>query len=136
MKPYPLELRQRIVEAVDQKTHLMEEIAELFGVSERYVYKLLALRRQTGDLAPWPHGGGAKAKMDEAQGRKLAALVGEFPDATLNDLQELLQRRCRVRVCVNTSWRALQHLDFTRKKRLAVPRKPVRKSEPPLGRNQ
>ena len=62
MKPYPLELRQPIVEAVDQKIQLMEEISELFGVSERYVYKLLALRRQTGDLAPLPHGSGAKAK--------------------------------------------------------------------------
>lgn len=136
MKPYPLELRQRIVEAVDQKTHLLEEISELFGVSERYVYKLLALRRKTGDLAPLPHGGGGKAKMDEAKVLKLAELVGEFPDATLNEFRELLQRRCRVRVCVNTIWRALQQLNCTRKKSLAVPGKPVRKSEPPLGRNK
>ena len=97
MNPYPLELRQRIVEAVDQKVYLMEEISELFGVSERYVYKLLALRRKTGDLAPLPHGGGAQAKMDETEVLKLAELVGEFPDATLNEFRELLQRRCHLR---------------------------------------
>jgi len=136
MKPYPLELRQPIVEAVDQKIQLMEEISELFGVSERYVYKLLALRRQTGDLAPLPHGGGAKAKMEETKVRKLAELVGEFPDATLNEFREVLQRRCRVRVCVNTIWRALQQLAGTRKKSLAVPGKLVRKSGPLLGRNK
>jgi transposase len=119
-----------------KKSIWMEETSELFGVSERYVYKLLALRRQTGDLAPLPHGGGAKAKMDEAKVLKLAELVGEFPDATLNEFRELRQRRCRVRVCVNTIWRALQQLDVTRKKSLAVPGKLVRKSGPPLGRNK
>src|SRR5262245_12771753 len=48
MTPYPLELRQRIVAAVDQQSHTIEEIATLFGVSERYVYQLLKLRRETG----------------------------------------------------------------------------------------
>jgi transposase len=58
MKPYPLELRQRIITAVEQQTETIEELAALFGVSERYVYKLLRLQRETRDLAPRPHGGG------------------------------------------------------------------------------
>jgi len=136
MKPYPLELRQRIVEAVEQKTQLMEESSELFGISERYVYKLLALRRKTGDLAPLPHGGGAKAKRDAAKLLTLAELVGEFPDATLHECRELRPRRCRVRVCVNTTGRALPQLDGTRQKSLAVPVQPGRKSGPPGGRNK
>ena len=41
MKPHPLEFRQRIVAAVDQQEHTIEEVAALFGVSERYVYQLL-----------------------------------------------------------------------------------------------
>lgn len=67
MTPYPLELRQGIVEVVDQQTHTIEEIAALFGVSERYVYHLLKLHREVGDLIPLPHGGGAIAKLDEPQ---------------------------------------------------------------------
>jgi transposase len=83
MNPYPLELRQRIVEAVEQQSHTIEEIAEIFGVTQRYVYKLLKLRREVGDLTPLPHGGGAEAKLDQAKLLKLAELVAEFPDATL-----------------------------------------------------
>ena len=58
MKTYPLELRQRIVDAVDQQTHTKNEIATLLGVTGRYVYLLLKSRREKGDLTPLPHGGG------------------------------------------------------------------------------
>jgi transposase len=132
MKPYPLELRQRIVDAVDQQRGTVAEIAAWFSVSERYVYQLLHLRRTRGELAPRPHGGGAPAKLDESKRLQLADLTAEFPDATLDELRRLLRRRCRVQVCLNTVWRALQRLDWTRKKRAAGPGKPLRRSAPPL----
>jgi transposase len=94
MKAYPLELRQRIVEAVDQQRGTIAEIAEWFRVSERYVYQLLQLRRTSGELAPRPHGGGATAKLDEGKRLELAKLTAEFPDATLEELRQLLRRRC------------------------------------------
>ncbi|MCW5967168.1 MAG: transposase [Blastocatellales bacterium] len=136
MKAYPLELRQRIVAAVDQQEHTVEEVAALFNVSERYVYQLLKLRRETGDLSPLPHGGGAILKMDDAKLLQLAGLVAEFPDATLAELQELLRRRGRLSVSLNTVWRGLQQIDFTLKKSPAGRVKPVRNSEPPSARNK
>ena len=57
MKTYPIELRQKIVDAVDQQLGTYEEIAEMFGIAERYIYKLLKQRRETGSLAPLPRGG-------------------------------------------------------------------------------
>ena len=135
MKAYPLELRQRIVEAVDQQFGTMEEIAELFGVTERYVYKLLKLSRETGDLAPRPHGGGAKAKLTEKKRVTLAALMAEFPDATLEEIRELLRRRCRLQVCVNTVWRALRQINVTLKKRPVAPVKPTPERGRPLRRS-
>ena len=117
MKSYPLELRRCVVEAVDQQYDTIEEIAALFGVTERYVYKLLKLRNETGDLAPRPHGGGAETKLADRHLLKLAELIAQFPDATLEELRELLRRRCRVSVCTNTVWRGLQTIDFTLKKR-------------------
>ena len=83
MKSYPLKFRQCIVDAVDQQYDTIEEIAALFGVTERYVYKLLQLRKETGDLAPRPHGGGAKTKLNFRHLLKLAELIAKFPDATL-----------------------------------------------------
>jgi transposase len=135
MKPYPLELRQRIVEAVDQQRGTIVEIAAWFSVSERYVYHLLHLRRSRGELAPRPHGGGAAAKLDERKRLRLAGMTAEFPDATLEELRQLLRRRCRVQVCLNTVWRALQRLDWTRKKRAAGPGKPLPSSAPPLAKS-
>ncbi|MDQ3253982.1 MAG: helix-turn-helix domain-containing protein [Acidobacteriota bacterium] len=135
MKPLPLELRQRIVAMVDQQEHTIEEVAMLFDVSERYVYQLLKLRRETGDLAPRPHGGGAAPKLDEAKLRTLAELVAAFPDATLSELRELVRRRCRVSVCINTVWRGLQQIDWTLKKSPAGRAKPARKNELLSARN-
>lgn len=136
MNPYPLELRQRIVAAVDQQTHSIQEIAALFSVSERYVYHLLKLRRETGDLSPLPHGGGAVAKLDESKLLRLAELVAEFPDATLEELRECLRRRYRLSVSVNTVWRGLQQIKFTLKKSPAGRAKPAPKSEPRLAKNK
>ena len=100
MKPYPLELRQRIVEAVDQCLGPIGEIAGIFTVHSSYVYNLLRQRRDTSDLAPLPHGGGASAKLDSADRGVLAALVAEQPDATLAELREGIRKRKRVSVSV------------------------------------
>jgi len=81
------------------------------------------------DLSPLPHGGGAPLKLDDAKLLELAGLVAEFPDATLDELRELLRRRCRISVSINTVWRGLQQIGFTLKKSPAAPGKPARKSE-------
>jgi len=135
MKAYPLELRQRIVEAVDQQTHTNKEVATLFGVTERYVYHLLKLRREKGDLTPLPHGGGAVAKLDESKILILAELVAKHPDATLQELRELLRRRCRLTVSINTIWRALEQIKITLKKKPVELKKPARKSVPRSAKN-
>ena len=135
MATYPIELRQRIVAAVDEQHGTIAEIAELFGVTERYVYQLLKLRRDTGSLAPRPHGGGAEAKLGEAKLLELAGLVAEFPDATLAELRQLLRRRSRVKVSLSTVWRGLRQIDFTLKKRPGVPAKRARKNAGPLAKS-
>lgn len=116
MKPCPLELRERIVGAVDQQTHTIAELAELFQVTERYIYKLLKLRRDTGELTPLPHSGGCDPLFDDAKLLQLAQLVAQHPDATLKELQTLVRRQCRLAVCLTTIWSALRQLDLTVKK--------------------
>src|SRR5262245_19205308 len=128
MNSYPLKFRQCIVDAVAQHYDTIEEIAALFGVTERYVYKLLRLRRETGDLSPRPQGGGAKTKLKYRHLLELAGIIARVPDATLEQLRELLRRRCRVSVCANTIWRGLRQIDFTVKKRTVTPAKRARKS--------
>jgi transposase len=116
MKPYPLELRQRIGAAVDQHVGTIEEIAAICKVPSSYIYKLLRQRRETHDLAPRPHGGGAHAKLQRAERGVLAALVAAQPDATLDELRQGVEKKKRVRVSASTVWRWLAELAWTRKK--------------------
>jgi len=123
MKPYPLELRQRIVEAVEQELSTIEEIAGIFQVHSSYVYKLLRQQRETKDLAPLPHGGGASAKLAVEDRRVLSELVAQHPDATLDELRALLRKTTRVSVSLSTVWRWVAALALTRKKSLGEPAK-------------
>jgi transposase len=116
MKTYPVELRQKIIDAVDQQLGTYKEIAEMFGIAERYIYKLLDQRRKTGSLAPLPRGGGAAAKLDEEHLLTLAELVARQPDATLKELGRQLQRKTNKRVSLSTVWRGLERIEFTQKK--------------------
>lgn len=126
MKAYPLELRQRIVDAVDHGTQTIEAIAETFNVSERYVYKLLEIRRDRNTIAPVGHRGGAKAKLNDHQIRTLATFVEKTPDATLDELRQRVLRRFNISVSINTIWRILAKLDLTVKKKPLKRVKPTR----------
>lgn len=126
MQSYPLELRQRIVEAVDEQVGTIEEISSIFHVHSSYVYKLLRQRRETGDLAPLGHGGGASAKLASEERQLLADLVAEQPDATLDELRQRVETKKRVSVSVSTVWRWLDELALTRKKRPGGPVKRTR----------
>jgi putative transposase len=116
MGAYSLDLREWRVEAVERQIGSKRKIAELFGVHESFIYKLLRQKRERGDIAPLPHGGGAHAKLSEAQLRQLPALVAATPDATLDELREQMEKKARVEVSLSTICRGLQALGLSRKK--------------------
>jgi transposase len=97
MAAYSLDLRERIVEAVERQVGSKREIARLFEVHESFLYKLLRQKRERGDLAPLPHGGGAQAKLSAGQWQQVARWIAASPDATLAELQEQVQQKLRVR---------------------------------------
>ena len=121
-----MELRQRIVEAVDQQRGTMEELASLFQGHSSYIDKLLRHRRERQDLAPLPHGGGASATLEAEERRVLVALVATQPEATLDELRQGLAQKKRVHVSLSTLWRWLTDLALTRKKRPGGPGQGIR----------
>jgi len=135
MAAYSLDLRERIVGAVERQIGSKRKIAELFGVHESFLYKLLRQKRERGDIAPLPHGGGARAKLSADQLRQLPDLVAATPDATLDELREQLEKKTRVEVSVSTICRGLQVLGLSRKKSPSVRPKPTPKSGPRAKRN-
>jgi transposase len=132
MAAYSLDLRERIVEAVERQVGSKREIARWFGVHESFLYKLLRQQRERGDLAPLPHGGGAPAKLNAEQWQQVASWITTTPDATLAELQAQVQQKLRVRVGLTTVWRGVETLGVTRKKRASGRRKPRRKRAPPF----
>jgi transposase len=130
MAPYSLDLRERLVDAVERQIGSKRQIAALFGVHESFLYNLLRQKRDRGDLAPVPQGGGAHAKLSQDQLRQLPDLVAATPDATLDELRAQLEKRARVAVSLSTLWRGLQALGLSRKKSPGSPPTPTPQSAP------
>ena len=129
MAAYSLDLRERIVSAVERQIESKRKIADFFGVHESFIYKLLRQKRERGDIAPLPHGGGAQAKLSNEQQQMLPALVKAMPDATLDELRVQLKKKTRVEVSLSTICRGLRARGLSRKKSPSGPLKPIRTSE-------
>ncbi|MFN7930474.1 MAG: IS630 transposase-related protein [Blastocatellia bacterium] len=97
MAAYSLDLRERIITAVERGDQTKRAVAALFEVHESFIYKLLRQQREAGHLAPLPHGGGQSAKLQDEQLAVLAALVAQTPDATLDELATQLHQRSGVK---------------------------------------
>jgi transposase len=113
MRPYSKDLRERVVAAVDHGEGSQREVARRFRVSLTFVFRLLRRRRDAGTLDPKPHGGCPPPTMGPDELRRLAELIREQPDATLEQLRQRGDFRCSL----TTIWRALRRLGLTRKKK-------------------
>lgn len=119
MKAYSLDLRRRVVAAIERDEGTLAEVAELFGVGTTFVKKMLRLHRAGSNLAPLPHGGGHPPRLNKSHLTMLKAHVAAHQDATLDELREHLARVEHVPVSRATVGRAIQRLDLPRKKNAA-----------------
>ena len=117
MKAYSLDFRQKIVETYFKEAISQRNVAKRFGVALSFVEKLLKQLRETGDLAPRPHGGGPQPKLNTAQLSLVNALVEADNDATLQELCEQLEQQTTIRISRSTMGRMLQQLGLSRKKK-------------------
>ena len=115
MKPYPVELREKIVNVYQRGGTSIRKVAAQFGVAKSYVQKLLQLQSTQGDLEPKKPGGRMKSKLDE-YGKQLAEMVQSYPDATLAEYCEDFGEKYQVWVCTSVMCCALQKQKLTRKK--------------------
>src|SRR3954469_25728673 len=116
MIPYSQDLRERILGPARRGDGSLRQIARRFLVSVSFVTRLLRTHRSTGSLEPKPHGGGHPAALGPEDLERLRGLVGQQPDATLEELRQRLGASCSAM----TISRALRTLGLPRKKK--VPR--------------
>jgi transposase len=113
MRPLSLDLRERIVAAVEAGEHTLQELAEAFAVDLSTIVRLLQRYRSTGSVQPKPHGGGMPPKLDRQAVARLLELVRQQPDATLVELRDRLGIACSV----TAIFRALKRHRISRKKK-------------------
>jgi len=113
VRPYSLDLRQRVAAAVQRHQGTWRVLADRFQVSVSFIARLVRRQRQTGTLTPRPHGGGQRPALGPADLERLRRLVQAQPDATLDELRQRLGVPCHRM----TVWRALRRLRLTRKKK-------------------
>jgi transposase len=113
MGPYSMDLRERVAAAIDEGEGSERQIAKRFRVSVSFVTRLLQRRRDAGTLAPKPHGGGPRPVLGFPEQVRLAMLIAEHPDATLNQLKEWGGFACTL----TTLWRTLRRFRLTYKKK-------------------
>jgi transposase len=114
MRPYSVDLRVRVVEAVEGGM-ARTEVARMFAVSLPTIKRWLRRRRETGELAPKPVPGPAAVKtagLPMALPGRLAAR----PDATLEEHCSWWQALSGREVSRATMSRAIAAVGWTRKK--------------------
>ena len=114
MNTYPIELRQRVVDAVDSNVGTKKEIAKTFSVSVSWIRKLLQRRRETGSIKPLPRTQGRKPAFRDHQLQELNDFVKRYPDATLEEIRESFADR--VNCSIVAVHNALKRLEWRYKK--------------------
>lgn len=119
MKPYSLDLRQKIIDTYRAGGISQRQLAERFQVALSFIEKLLKHDRETGSIAPKARTQQTPTKLNSEQLATLEQLVIANNDATLAELREQLKQATGVVIGRSTVDRMLSKLNLTRKKKPA-----------------
>src|ERR1019366_6074242 len=113
-RPYSDDLRQKLLEAYDHGKGSLVELAERFGVSLGWAWKISSARKRTGRIERPSYRPGPKRRIDE---QVLAGLLRDHADATLVELQAELKKKSGLRVSTQHLWRGLKRVGLPFKKK-------------------
>ena len=89
-------------------------------MSEPTLERWVARKRRTGRCAPLPHAGGPPRKLAGAEAVIRAAVQAQ-PDATLQELCEVVEKETRIKSDASMMGRELMRLKLPRKKSRSLP---------------
>lgn len=114
-KPYSIDLRERVVAAIEAGTST-GEAAKRFCVSKAVAGAWARLKRATGAVVPAPQGK-PKGSVLDTHADFILGVLAEAPDTTLEELAERLAEERGVKVVHTAVWKFLDRRDMTHKKR-------------------
>jgi transposase len=127
MKAYSIDLRERVVSSVESGECNIPAAARRYKVSEPTIERWVARKRRTGTCAPLPYAGGPSRKLATAAAVIRAAVKAQ-PDATLQELCELVEKETKVRSSSSMLYRELVRLKLPRKKSRSMPANGTRRA--------
>ena len=116
MKPYSLDLRQKIVVAYENQEGSIRQLAKRFKVSPDCVRRLLKRYQTEGTIEPKLYQGGNQPLLQSQHLEVLTTLVDEDNDATLPQLAQRLEAKTKLKVSSSTISRGIKKINLTRKK--------------------
>lgn len=128
MRPFSLDLRQRVVEAL-QSGQTRPQVSERFGVSLATVGRLIKQFREQNHLTPRPIPGRPRS-IGHTEREFLQSLIATQKDPTLASLSQALEEKTGKKVSKSALQRNLVWLSYSYKKsRVLLPRE-TRRSGP------
>ena len=115
-RAYADDLRRKLLQAHDRKQGSLRALAERFGVSAGWAWKISAMRRRTGTTERPQQRHGPVSRVTPAVEGRLRELVRARSDVTLAELQQQLQRDPGLYLSIGRLWLALQRMGLRLKK--------------------
>jgi transposase len=120
-RPLSIELREKIVNAYKKGLGSTSEIAEIFSVTQRTVFRFLKLEREKGDLSPTPIPGRPPI-LNEKNLAIIKKIVLTNTDETLDQYRLKFYEETGIDVSAVTIHNACNILDLRRKKKVSLQR--------------
>jgi transposase len=118
-RAYSDDLRRKLLEAHAAGKGTLRELAERFGVSVPWAWKVSAAHTRSGAVERAPQSRhGRPSRVDRAQVR---ALLKAKPDLVLRELREELERTTGVAIGHTQMWRVVRELGLRLKKSRSTP---------------
>ena len=116
MKPYSLDLREKVIDAIEKGDSSVRKVAQRFGVSKNFVQRLVTQKRTQGHILPQKQGGSMVSPVMKHKA-ELMEIFERQNDATLAEYCELLFNQTGLWVSQSTMCRTFQRLELPWKKR-------------------
>ena len=123
-RPYSDDLRRKLLEAHDRGTGTLAELADRFGVSLSWAWKISSARKRTGSAERKLYHPGPKVRVDREAVRRL---LEAQPDLYLRELRTELEAATGIQVSTPHLWKIVGELGFRLKKSRSTPPNVTRK---------
>jgi len=116
-KAYSIDFREKILDAYLKQEGSNQKIAERFKISISTVKRIGQRYRNTGKVELYINRVGRKPKITDKAKSIIKQTISTKPDASLEEIREILEKSCNIYVTIQAIHYFLQNLKISYKKK-------------------